>query len=119
MSYDGVVNTSSVTQGYYSRLRKIQQWELLKKNSIPQCICCIRADSNIWETLLVVEEIHSKDNKSRKVLTPTEIFHRNGKIDRLYLKGEEGGWSLSLGQTAFEILIVSPRFDLQNSNKNK
>ena len=66
------------------------------------------------------DELNNIDVKTRKILTGTGSFHRNGDIDRLYCYRKEGGRGLNGATDIYISRIISLSLHLiESSNTNK
>jgi hypothetical protein len=109
ITYDGALNKERVASAYTKRLRKIWSSELSARNK------CIAHNSFAVPVLTPtfgilqwsIEELEALDVKTRKLLTSTGNFNRNGDVDRLYLPRNEGGRGLRSIYSIFKARIVS------------
>lgn len=81
---------------YYTKLRNIWKLELASYNkAISYNAFVVPVSIPTFEILdWLVEEIHSLDSKTLKILTIIGNFHRNNDFDRLYLKRNVDGRDL-------------------------
>ena len=122
LSYDGPVNKDRVRKEYIKRTRKIWSSELSGYNKyIAHNAFAIPIITPTFGILnWTIEDLKQIDIKTRKNLTMSGNFHRNGDIDKLYIPRKLGGRGLRSLITAFECRIISIKFHLkQNKKRNK
>jgi len=96
-------------QEYSRRLRMIQKSELNARNKITAIgalvVPVLRYSFGIikWRT----EEIKKIDRKTRKMLIMYKMHHPKADIDRLYVKGKEGGRGLVQIEAAYKAEIIN------------
>ena len=109
VTYSGPLNKERATSEYYKRIRKIWASELSAQNkctahnSFAVPVLTPTFDILQWS----IEELEAIDIKTRKILTSTGNFHRNGDVDRLYLPRSEGGRGVKSLYTAYKSRVVS------------
>ena len=64
------------------------------------------------------EEVHNIDTRTRKILTCTGIYHKNGSVDRLYTKREVGGRGLNSIFDVFVISMISTTEHLKSASES-
>ena len=63
-----------------------------------------------------IKELEDIDKRTRKILCMTGNFHRNSDVDRLYVKGSEGGRGIKSFESSFKTRIVAVRTHLIRDN---
>ena len=109
VTYNGPLNKERVASEYLKRLKRIWTSELSGQNK------CIAHNSFAVPVLTPtfgilqwsIDDLESLDIKSRKLLTSTGNFHRNGDVDRLYLPRNDGGRGLKSIYGSFTSRIVA------------
>ena len=109
VTYNGPLNKERVTAEYMKRVKKIWTSELSAVNK------CIAHNSLAVPVMLPtfgilqwsIDQLEAIDTKTRKLLTSSGNFHRNGDVDRLYLPRTAGGRGIKSIYTTFKARIAS------------
>jgi Reverse transcriptase (RNA-dependent DNA polymerase) len=107
--YRGEITKQRVRTEYIARVRKIWNSELYGRNKAQAHN--IFAVPVLTPTFAILdwskEEIHDLDVLTRKQLTMSGSFHRNGDVDRLYVCRKEGGRGLKSVYDAYICRMIS------------